>query len=270
MNQIQRAFTILLFPACVACGNDDNMSIKLATGRDADDSPPPECAEINSVADGLPCQCSSDCRKGAMCWTERDTGAPQGECVYLCDSNSQCAAGDVCWSLGEVRHIRQCMGSCMSGKDCGSLFVCDEGQCCASGACRKACETQADCDPSRICLRGVCVPGCDSDSDCHHGSCNRYTARCEAMNEELAGLAAPCLRNDECRSGECDTVYFFCRTDCSPETNTCPENGACVMVGSGAAVGHTCLPRCESDADCPYEPQHCVDANGTLVCPPSL
>lgn len=233
----------------------------------------PECAEPGSVADGDPCRCAEDCVPGALCATEEDSDYAGGQCFRPCSPDApECSEGRGCWSYPAVVQAQACgLTSCEDDDDCGAAQYCLEGQCCFRGQCLQPCERHADCGRGRVCEEEFCWPRCVSDDDCDNGTCNRYTGQCDEVDERKGGLEDTCLRNEDCRSGLCDTRSNFCRTDCPPGLEeACPEQALCTPVRTvGGLQANVCLKACERDADCQLPGFSCLSSGGLDICAPA-
>lgn len=151
-----------------------------------------------------------------------------------CGYNPPCHFQDVCF--------QEDGGPCVDACDCKGDLLCDErgGNVCSS-SCKVPQETCGDdsdcclntstcgantCGRSGVCCQsvgGVCSASCDC---CEPHFCNERTRTCG----NCAGLAASCLRNDDCCS---DTA--ICGTDAFERTNRC-----CEPVGGGCAFNEMC------------------------------
>ena len=270
--QCAKTLSSLFLYAAVACVDTESQEQSSSTDAGMVPLTPArtDCAKPNTIEDGMPCSCETDCKVGAMCWAEPDTHEPRGICGRYCHpERSQCGAGASCWSHEFERVPAVCNGSCESDRDCGPAMACWDGSCCVAGICMQSCKSSDDCPTSRQCIRSLCLPMCLRDSDCEGGHCNLYTRLCQETDPAKKGLSAACLRAEDCRSSFCDQIAQFCRTDCYPESTACPEDGVCVgLEATDGRVVHTCLRSCNVHADCPEPSQRCIEHEGRRICRP--
>jgi hypothetical protein len=193
--------------------------------------PPSDCAPPGSIPDAFGCECSDGCASG-LCLTEEDSlaeqgyGIPQGICIHGCTRDDECDEGYACITDG------------------GGV-----------GVCYKECRFIEDCPPFNTCgpvfdgMPAICRPLCQADADCRGGACDVWTGSCGAMSDpSLGGIGAPCSDPSECRGNVC-LSGGFCSVDCSIYRQLCPGDAICIDDLVRDDDG-TCIPACETDADC--------------------
>jgi MYXO-CTERM domain-containing protein len=218
-----------------------------AVGRDC--SMNPDCG--NSV--GF-CQNPVPASAGHDFWVD-------GYCTQSCSPGQPaCPAGSTCVTLdvGE-----RCLQSCRVGlADCRLDYAC----------------AQID----SIGTTGVCVPRCYTDADCANATqftCRTCDGLCVARQNVAGAIGDPCLQDSECGAGQVCRITSLlssqkqCVQQCSRGCGTCPSGSTCTPAGKGelfclrdcagpgtcgpalrcadTQVGKSCLPQCNSQAECP-------------------
>lgn len=194
------------------------------------DAAAPACGVSGAAEDGDPCRCSGDCRAGAFCFTEAESGAPGGECVRICLGDEDCEPG---WRCG--------------APDAGGARACQRT--CAPG--------EGTCPLGRACENGLCFALCSGDDECDAGRCDPWTARCTTRELGGRGALASCVSGLDCRSRYCNAAEDRCITPCSLSRDHCPEGHVCISVSSSSEVG-ACAPRCRHDYECGGDGLACV------------
>jgi len=220
---------LCLVAACLGCTQEKGATRRPSVQRDerpdsgadsgsADAST--TCGPAESTADGWPCNCSTDCRAGAYCWTEAESGWPGGECMRLCSDSQPCGPNAACRIVDSEE-----------------------------GVCAPTCKETADCPPGRVCFLDECLELCFTDGDCQGAECNEYTNSCapQVITGQL-GFQAACLRDEDCKSGLCGDSSKRCLTQCLVSPNTCPDGGICAIDITSRELGW-CYPPCQ-DGKC--------------------
>jgi hypothetical protein len=184
---------------------------------------------------GARCRCDSDCVSGAECVVQAGSGFAGGFCAQTCTPGTD---------------------------ECGP------GALCELAVCFPRCESAADCAPDQICdaVEGACSPWCTTDAHCVGDAiCNVWSGVCTTETVEGAGVFAPCLRDDDCRSNLCG-VSRRCETFCNPERPSCPTGSTCVPGADPERPVGSCRPDCLVEADCPDDALTCVPVGKQPVC----
>jgi len=229
----------------------------------ADLGPAVQCAQPNTIGDGEPCACPTDCTYGAACETEMGMGRPYGHCLRFCTlgDDSACSSGTTC---RQTLHEDVCLGACTVTADCQYPLECRDGACCApKGSCEIPCVQHSDCPQGRYCFQSTCVPSCMTDDDCQNHQCNPYSGFCTGIPTQGAGLFESCLRGEDCLSGIC--FNYVCVASC-PVGGLCPENTICGELGD-SGVG-LCTTACRTSADCVGDFTCETTGSGERLCQP--
>ena len=222
-------------------------SIVTAVGRDCVMNP--DCG--NSVGY---CQRPLPASAGRQFWVE-------GYCTQACEPGQPpCPAGSICSTLAIGD---RCLQSCRVGlADCRVDYAC----------------AQVDA----IGTTGVCVPRCYTDLDCANSTqftCRTCDGLCVARQNVAGAIGDPCLMDSECGAGQvCRITHPLsnqkqCVQQCSRGCGACPTGSTCTPAGRGelfclrdcagpgtcgpalrcadTQVGLSCLPQCNSQAECP-------------------
>ena len=155
-------------------------------------------------------------------------------CVFLPNPNVACDDGDPCTEFDKCQLDQTCKGA---PKNCGSGYVCQNGECVCVPSCQgKECGTDG-CGGSC----GVCVePG----KGCKDGKCMCIPdCNCRACGPDGCGgtCGDGCLANESCIEGRC-----ICQPDCFDKEcgyDGCGGNCATCFAGDYCFQGK-CLPRC--------------------------
>jgi MYXO-CTERM domain-containing protein len=222
-------------------------AIVTAVGRDCVTNP--DCG--NSVGY---CQRPMPASNGQNFWVD-------GYCTQACEPGQPpCPAGSICSALG---FGDRCLQSCRVGlADCRVDYAC----------------AQVDA----IGTTGVCVPRCYSNSDCANPTqftCRTCDGLCVPIQNPGGQLGNPCLQDSECGAGQVCRItnplsaQKQCVQQCSRGCGVCPSGSTCTPAGRGelfclrdcsgpgtcgpalrcadTQVGRSCLPQCNSQAECP-------------------
>ncbi len=151
-----------------------------------------------------------------------------GDVGESCSAGSDCAAGLQCFD-------HTCVPRCERHTDCGDGHVCEGGACeLVVSEPGDFCEREVDCGPGQACHLDDEVFGQD------------LRARCAP---EVPGnvLDAPCVADDDCRTGTC--VIGRCVDLCNEDNGDldCPLGHACTTIPREYAPNlvaefHGCLP----------------------------
>lgn len=190
-----------------------------------------------SLANGETCETSSECAPGSIC--EYDSTVFDYVCRVEggCTSHSQCLASEACafgacgpaecvdaGSCGAYAcntGVRQCFDSCRIDGECGTGYVCRDGEClsatctaataarvcqgavCNGGVCESAyyCDVYG-CADGYTCESYQCVRNCSSDAQCERYVCDIAFGECR----EGCSLAGDCQAGYECKDNFCQTV----------------------------------------------------------------
>jgi hypothetical protein len=202
---------------------------------------------------------------GEGCSGDSGGGAGAGE---RCESFEDCRSS-ICGNLpGDDGRRKYCT------EDCSGGGACPEGMVCAtfhggSTLCTKPCTNLADYsehnDPNYACIDGVPTP-CSSlpygsqcvQCGCAEGEyCDAAGHACSALIEE----GQPCLRHDQCITGNCDSVDGGEKICLAAIGESCTTEN-CQMC---QAHGTFCSRYCEDDMECP-EGWICAGKGGTYWC----
>lgn len=237
---------------------------------------------------GEPCASDFDCKKPLFC---QPTGVGESACAKKCNADSDCGSGFKCYPYNNA-----------AGGVC--LPFTDDGGGTGPGATKENGET---CNYAQECKSGLCVGGSSGAAYCRQ-PCTLGTSDCPSTQDcaQLQGASygaclpsqggsgtkppgAQCTSPAECVSGLCVSsggASYFCRENCSPQLNDCPEDHACFqLVGSNGGacfpvdpkkeLGDTCVYQndCESDMCLGIQGQNgafcsqaCSGADGSCPC----
>jgi len=203
------------------------------------------CAAPRTVLDDRPCACPSDCTAGATCAPESFNAFAGGSCTRACrlpfGETSECTENADCFELDSVVSV-----------------------------CAQRCATSEDCPRGRICGEGLCFAFCTADSQCDSGHCEANKCTDGAP---LPGLAAfdPCVRDDDCKSAICSSVWSRCNQYCSTARQDCPAGMVCAANFEESGDLGLCFPDCAPDRPCADPALACQWAGrpyGTYACTP--
>jgi hypothetical protein len=219
------------------------------------------------------------CPEGAVC-VEETPGNELGVCRLPCGSGTCADPTASCVSRGpggtsicvpasietgclDPSTMTGADGNCACQRDCQPRATCslesDSGS--PRGRCVELCESAIDCGAGNVCVTGMCMHNCVADtdcpvgsycqlpSDCFSGQCNLYSGYCEPTPTAGAAMGAACVRDNQCRSGNC---FDFCTALCNVHVQTCPDGTFCADDGNGDSAG-LCVPACQSAGDCPQD-----------------
>ena len=226
------------------CGCDDNGG-EVDSGPDdssvdaEQDSGPPPCEGHGSSGDGEHCGCNADCRSGATCYTEVDSGVPGGICARYCEieASDQCTESRICSQAVLPLDVPPGLGLC--------LIVCEE---------------TSDCPMGSGCTGEVCVPLCQDDAECLSGYCDHPTGLCtDGAGFEGAGVMEECLRDEDCASLQCDD-RGRCISLCDWSRDGCPDGSRCVPLEISTSDLGYCQPSCNEQDRCELDGLTCAYA----------
>ncbi|MGF1466492.1 MAG: hypothetical protein ACFCGT_10185 [Sandaracinaceae bacterium] len=240
----ERVVILALATMASACGTAESPRLPVVEDPVRDAGVPVCGAPPDTVRPTAPCGCDDDCAGQAVCLPELVAGVPGGQCLSICDPGLDPAP------------------------QCGPDARCLAGPG-GPGICVLSCATRGDCPTDEPCAGGICQRLCVEDRECASGRCDRYAGFCvaEPLNPDGAGLLAPCLRSDDCRSLAC--VDFspgrHCLSECdTARPGTCPDGAACVAGSPGDELG-LCAPRCDEVTEaCPEPGLRCASAVGPV------
>lgn len=120
------------------------------------------------------------------------------------------ACGDETKKPGSCKSDKDCVGQggqkggsvCFNNKcvECSEDSQCPKGKRCSANACIAApeCTKDSECTDGKVCQAGKCKP-CVSDDDCGGGTCDSGACK-----------RTPCTKNEDCADDE-DCVNGFCK-----------------------------------------------------------
>lgn len=155
----------------------------------------------------------------------------------------------------------RCTTECVSDAACGpELRLCGP-----EGVCTNPCsrERSASLDGRRACVDSVEV-ACSFLDDRHCDVCEDKcpTQRCipEVGCAPLSDVDGPCLRDDDCRTGNCSLFAGVCRV---PFGSSCVETNCDICISDDAGWS-SCSRECYSTADTPDCPNRlCLGSTST-------
>jgi hypothetical protein len=144
---------------------------------------------------------------------------------------------------------------------CDPIAPPPEGYVCPLDILQESCDAGQRCREGYICYlekatrRTMCLPQCSRDSQCQTGHCDLYSGRCQSERAG-AGLAGPCTRHEDCKSGSCSlptaTIPPWCATLCNTLDRVCPEGGKCLPTQpfEPDSTEGLCVRRCPDGGGC--------------------
>lgn len=270
---------------CVECLRDEHCE---GDGAECVDNVCIECRANEDCPSGLcsqgkcqpPLPCSNgECPEGFAC--QRTTNQCWPTCDVLAEEPS-CVGENVCAVMG-ARFGGEVVGACVpdtgsaqAGESCGEG---DEDECSlrlfcsqepAGRICRQFCDPEEEgCPEGMECAPlevvdpngatadiGFCRPPvrtCERRADCEEDEVCRFEICIPAQGSGGKGSGESCTEGDECATGVCYDLGVCsgtCATgdDCAPGTECVAVT---VNVGEVTVEERTCLPGCDSDAECP-------------------
>lgn len=236
----------LLAALTLACGHGLG---DVACSADRDCPSPQSCVAGHCASVGF-CVGSAACNNDAAC------GAGQ-HCANGCcqpGDSGACARDADCSSHPKTPVCDTAKGACvacLTARDCGRGFACENEQCVALAGCSKdtdcptatpRCDTQlnscVECLSSSDCLN-LSRPSCSADHTCvavqactGDGQCAKPTPRCLVSG----GRCVACLTNADCVAPmQCDQSHNVCL---QPSATSCTNEAGC----ASNAVDPHCLP----------------------------
>ncbi len=200
-------------------------------------------AQCTNVPDGKPCRNDGQCA-GAKCYTEENTGAPNG----TCSNATTCTVGTNAGCNGGTCVETGTFDTCYA--KCTGLGITGTGACRAGFICR-------DPDSNTGNNNNYCAPGCSSDTECSGTGtgygCNPWSKRCQNVDRGRSRYGATCTTGSDCESGSCATGSDFpggyCTGPCRGDTNNCGPNGFCSYSSSWGDNYGYCFESCSSIND---------------------
>ena len=182
------------------------------------------------------------------------TGTPRAVLGAACNSNADCQSGNCgagtcnCNNDGDCPTDEKCFKPAAARNFCSTVNrprgdACTRNEQCASGKCQGdncVCDNNNHCPDGQTCFRPVTSPNF-----------------CSTTNRPVGDA---CTRNDQCRSGKCESDRCVCDSDgdCPEQDQTCfrPVTGANFCSSTNRALGSSCTrgDQCSSgkceDGDC--------------------
>lgn len=220
------------------------------------------CDPATQTCVAYQCNDTKACPSGQVCIAQTD-GARGGACYEKCTPfTSSCSGDRECYSLTYDNTDGICLdrgpaGACNANFESLVATGCEAGQICAQGIyggeCLQQCDffsTSPGCPTGTRCsVDGYCFAGA-ADSAAVGSACSASAKSqdfCGASNTHLGGL---CLTPP----GGSLTCMQFCRTDqkdcgggsnyCSPISDTNPELGVCIDLGTCGSGGTGTCDEC--------------------------
>ncbi len=202
------------------------------------------------VNDGLPCRNDNQCA-GGLCYSEANTGLPNGACANLSNcvvaTNAGCHGGTCLQVSGSSR--TECRVPC-TGNGLGS-----SGRCRAGFACVDPDEPKNASNNNNF-----CVALCTKDSECSTVAsgygCNVVSKRCDSKVKSALPYGADCTLASQCLGGICLTslpgnTNGYCTGPCRNDLKACDDLDAGYCdVGPVSDNVSVCLKRCDFFNDC--------------------
>lgn len=191
--------------------------------------------------------------RGSRCTSDADCCNGAGECdpVERTCGGTHCAEADVACKIDDDCCTKICNHGTCSHLTCSkNLFDCAADEECCSQFCdpaTKLCGTLPTC--------GKPEEACAVDTECCLGlSCKigsgALAGQCSALSC-FPGLV-DCSDDEQCCSGRCDPLAFFCVPACLKEGTACDGEGECCAgtCTSGFCAGECSMGFCNDSSDC--------------------
>lgn len=249
---------------------------------------PPLCAPTGSCEqpreccgflDGKASCVKSTCcaTRGAACATSKDCCAGAGQCSSEVCGGIACIEKDkACTKDGEccTKICKKSPGAAPTDQGACAATICqdDKGDCTADAdCCNLHCDTLTSlCAPLPMC--GKIDAACSIDPDCCPGThcliaSGNLTGMCSAAT--CSDALVDCSADDQCCSGHCDPIAFFCMPACLGTGTTCANEGQCCtgQCENGVCAGTCSTGFCNQKSDCCGD-SDCIAHACTAACNP--
>ncbi len=198
------------------------------------------------------CAVDLDCNPGGGNALRCDVGSA----TCLCNTNDACDDGEYCNEQGSC----QARAGCFSNDDCERPTFCDitTGVCLDPRNSSKNCSQDTHCPFGYYCDGQTCVPGCEDSADCALG----YGCVINTCVEGACTTRLDCDFGERCQSNHCapgmdsvtctDCTGFSGQLSCGSDGNhECLVNVGYDPNNSRTNPENYCVPKCNSDEDCP-------------------
>ncbi len=265
---------------CTGAEQQPEPRCPLQCASDEDCDPGAHCDGVclRDLADGQPCDESSDCSSGhcanRFCCAAGDCCQVPQDCPAAywqaprCDDPSRCqgtrrdaiCAASVCGTGSPIGDDRSCAAGLLSD-DCGlyPAVYCDGTESQSDPACAQSCQQDADCDPGAHCDGGRCLAdvaaggACDEPSDCREGlycadgvccssRCDGLCQRCDLGGDgRCRAVPAGQDPDQECGGLSCSAWYFgWSDDDCRARADLAAEQVGCDGGGACQTAAALC------------------------------
>lgn len=240
-------------PDCVGAGTEvcnDGIDNTCDQAVDCADSKCTGDSKCSGVNDGLPCRTDGQCA-GGLCYSEANTGLPNGACANAINctvgSNAGCHGTSICLAVSGSSRT-ECRIPC-TGDGLGSSGKCRVGFACVD----------PDEPKNAANNNNFCIALCTKDSECgtiaSGYGCNLASKRCESKVKTALAYGADCTTSSQCLGGVClvnlpGNSNGYCTGPCRNDLKVCDTGGYCDVTSTAGDNVSLCLKSCNFFSDC--------------------